>query len=125
MTGGDYIARAGATTSGRRLDPAEIHGMRPSETDPESVRSLRKCSILRPLRPSARRPEHGFFEVAENFYTHFLPQAEELGEGNASIEAVFEEIRAMPEHLWREGMSPEQRAEIDAFYQERYGAVPR
>jgi hypothetical protein len=68
---------------------------------------------------------HGFFEVAENFYTRFLPQAEEIGEGTASVEAVFEEIRAMPEHLWREGMSPEQRAEIDAFYQERYGAVPR
>ena len=30
----------------------------------------------------------------------------------------------MAEHAWLKGMSPEERAKIDAFYKERYGAEP-
>ncbi len=64
---------------------------------------------------------HGFFEVAENFYTKFLPQAREAAKGDekvlAAIKAVEEDVR----NTWLKGLSPEDRAKIDAFYKQRYG----
>ncbi len=64
---------------------------------------------------------HGFFEVAENFYTKFLPLASEVGKGDARVVAALKAIEADPRHGWRKGLSPEDRAKIDAFYKQRYG----
>lgn len=64
---------------------------------------------------------HGFFEVAEGFYTKFLPQAREAAKGDekalAAIKAVEDDVR----NTWLKGLSPEDRAKIDQFYKQRYG----
>jgi hypothetical protein len=64
---------------------------------------------------------HGFFEVAERFYFDFLPKAREAGHGDAVVARVIREVLDSPEHAWKKGMTPEERARIDAFYKERYG----
>lgn len=64
---------------------------------------------------------HGFFEVADRFYVEFIPQAEELGHGNAAVEKAIADIYAMPDHQWKKGMTPEQKAAIRKFYEDRYG----
>jgi len=58
---------------------------------------------------------HGFYEVAKLFYTEFLPEAEGLLPGATA------EVRAMPDHAWLKGISPEDRAKIEQYYQQRYG----
>jgi hypothetical protein len=64
---------------------------------------------------------HGFFEVAENFYIRFLPQAKEAAHGDAKVLAAIQAVDDDPRHAWRKGLSPEERKKIDAFYKERYG----
>ena len=64
---------------------------------------------------------HGFFEVAERFYVEFLPEAEHLAEGNPNAMAVIEEVKAMEQHGWAQGLSPEESAKIREFYSKRYG----
>ena len=64
---------------------------------------------------------HGFFEVAENFYTKFLPQAKEAAHGDEKVLAAIRAIEEDPRNAWRKGLSPEERQKIDAFYKERYG----
>ena len=64
---------------------------------------------------------HGFFEVAHRFYFEFLPQAKALAKGNQKIEAVIQEMLDSDYHKWLKGLSPEERAKIDAFYKNRYG----
>lgn len=64
---------------------------------------------------------HGFFEVAETFYTRFLPQARLAAKGDAGVLAVIDGVEAEPTHMWRKGLSPEEREKIDRFYKERYG----
>ena len=64
---------------------------------------------------------HGFFEVAENFYMKFLPQAKEAAHGDEKVLAVIRSIEEDPRHAWKKGLSPEERQKIDAFYKERYG----
>ncbi len=58
---------------------------------------------------------HGFYEVAKNFYTEFLPQAEEL------LPGVTADVKAMDDHKWLQGLSKEDRAKIESYYQKRYG----
>jgi hydroxylamine dehydrogenase len=64
---------------------------------------------------------HGFFEVAENFYTKFLPQAREAAHGDEKVLAAIKAVEDDPRHIWKKGLSPEERKKIDAFYKERYG----
>lgn len=64
---------------------------------------------------------HGFFEVAENFYFRFLPEAREAAHGDAKVLEAIKKVEDMGEHAWLKGMSPEERAKIDEFYKERYG----
>jgi hydroxylamine dehydrogenase len=64
---------------------------------------------------------HGFFEVAETFYTKFLPQAKEAAHGDEKVLAAIRAIEEDPRNAWRKGLSPEERQKIDAFYKERYG----
>jgi hypothetical protein len=63
---------------------------------------------------------HGFYEVAKHFYFKFLPEARELAEGNAKAEAVIEAALSGPDHAWLGGMDEETKAEVRAFYKERY-----
>ena len=65
---------------------------------------------------------HGFFEVAENFYFRFLPEAKEAAHGDPEVLKVIQRVQDMGEHAWMKGMSPEERARIDQFYKDRYGA---
>jgi hypothetical protein len=64
---------------------------------------------------------HGFFEVAERFYFDFLPKAREAGHGDAVVARAIQSVLDAPEHSWKKGMSAEDRARIDAYYQKRYG----
>jgi hypothetical protein len=64
---------------------------------------------------------HGFFEVAETFYTRFLPQARDAAKSDGKVLAVIDTIEADAPHAWRKGLSPEERERIDRFYKERYG----
>ena len=64
---------------------------------------------------------HGFFEVAENFYMKFLPQAKEAAHGDEKVLAAIRAIEEDARNAWRKGLSPEERQKIDAFYKERYG----
>ena len=64
---------------------------------------------------------HGFFEVAENFYTKFLPQAKEAAHGDPKVLSVIQAVEQDKPHLWRNGLSPDERKQIVEFYKERYG----
>jgi nitrate/TMAO reductase-like tetraheme cytochrome c subunit len=66
---------------------------------------------------------HGFFELAENFYFKFLPEATHMAKGDPTVLAAIRKVRNMEEHAWLKGTSPEERAKIDEFYQERYGTT--
>ena len=58
---------------------------------------------------------HGFYEIAKNFYTKFLPQAEHL------LPGVTDDVLSREEHLWKKGLSKEERGKILEFYRKRYG----
>ncbi len=58
---------------------------------------------------------HGFYEVAKQFYSKFVPEAEALGPGVAAA------ALGMPEHSWRKGLSPEEIQGMLDFYKKRYG----
>jgi hydroxylamine dehydrogenase len=64
---------------------------------------------------------HGFFEVAENFYTKFLPEARRLAGGDSKVLAAIKAVEEDPRNAWLKGLSAEERKKIDAFYKERYG----
>ena len=64
---------------------------------------------------------HGFFEVAHRFYFEFIPKAQELARGSPQVEALIRQTLDSDFHRWRKGLSPEERAKIDAFYKQRYG----
>ncbi|MCR4316822.1 MAG: hypothetical protein NUW37_10780 [Planctomycetes bacterium] len=85
---------------------------------------------------------HGFYEVAKNFYTEFLPLAEEVahdrdsasGVNPASAESATMRLRTKvdsvvgrhPEyHSWRSGLSPEQRAQMLEWGQREYEGTGR
>jgi multi-heme cytochrome with CxxCH motif len=57
---------------------------------------------------------HGFFEVAKNFYTEFIPQAEALMPG------VTADVMKSDYHKWTAGLSKEQIQQQIDFYKERY-----
>ncbi len=59
---------------------------------------------------------HGFYEVARNFYTEFIPEAEEL------LHGVSDEVLSRPEHSWFSGeMSKEIREAVINEYKVKYG----
>lgn len=61
---------------------------------------------------------HGFFEVAERFYLHFLPEAEEL------LPGVTDPVLEDRNHQWLKGMPDDLRKELEGFYRDRYAPVP-
>lgn len=68
---------------------------------------------------------HGFFEVAENFYMKFIPEAKEAAHGDAEVLKLIETILDRPEHKWKKGMSQDQAEQVLKFYRDRYGATPK
>ncbi len=64
---------------------------------------------------------HGFYEVAKNFYTEFIPEAEELAHDAPEARKVIEEVMNMDAHRWKKGMTKEEREKINQFYKQRYG----
>ena len=66
---------------------------------------------------------HCFFELAENFFFKFLPEATHVANGDPTVLATIRKVRNMGEHAWLKGTSPEERAKIEEFYQERYGTT--
>jgi len=58
---------------------------------------------------------HGFFEVAERFYTEFIPEAEAL------LPGVTKDVMNMDVNAWKKGVSKEERDKIKKYYQDRYG----
>lgn len=62
---------------------------------------------------------HGFYEIAERFYIELIPEAEHL------LPGVTQDILERPEHRWFSGqMTPEERAGMNEYYQDRYGSTP-
>ena len=58
---------------------------------------------------------HGFYEVAQNFYTEFIPEANEL------LHGVADEVLSRPEHSWFRGeMSEEIREAVTNEYKVKY-----
>lgn len=61
---------------------------------------------------------HGYYEIAKIFYSEFLPEAERLMPG------VTQPVKVMPAHQWLNGLTPEQRKQMQEFYQKRYQITP-
>lgn len=57
---------------------------------------------------------HGFYEVAQDFYMHFIPDAEKLMPG------VTKQVMDSPDNLWMKGLTKEQIQQEIQFYQKRY-----
>ena len=57
---------------------------------------------------------HGFYEVAKNFYTEFVPEAEQLMPG------VTAEVMNSDYHKWIKGLTKEQIQQQIDFYKKRY-----
>jgi hypothetical protein len=84
-----------------------------------SIASATCCADSSPWQSAAMAgPDytwwHGLFDVAQHFYSEFLPQAEELKPG------VSDPILQMPYHQWRKGLSKEQIQQILQWYQQKY-----
>jgi hydroxylamine dehydrogenase len=58
---------------------------------------------------------HGLYEVANNFYNDFLPEAEHLRPG------ISDPILESEHHRWRKGLTDEEIQQVLGFYKERYG----
>ncbi|MFH1514033.1 MAG: multiheme c-type cytochrome, partial [bacterium] len=73
---------------------------------------------------------HGFYELTRNFYTHFLPLAEELAEKAGKLEKTQDFIKATLQgvggadwekyHRWTEGLSAEDKAKMLEWEQKTY-----
>lgn len=74
---------------------------------------------------------HGFYELSRNFYTHFIPLAEELaekaGKHKAAKSFIDKTLRGKDGkdwdkyHKWTEGLSAEERKSMLNWEQEVYG----
>ncbi len=65
---------------------------------------------------------HGLYDVAKNFYLHFLPEAEKVAGKELADKVLGKYVYSKDEHRWyKEGMTKEQLERIQRFYKERYG----
>ncbi|MDJ0762697.1 MAG: multiheme c-type cytochrome [Myxococcota bacterium] len=64
---------------------------------------------------------HGFFEIAERFYQELIPEAVELAHERTEVQAVIAKVLAAEPHRWQKGLSAEAAAQVEQFYQKRYG----
>ncbi len=68
---------------------------------------------------------HGIYDVAKNFYSEFLPEAEEAskkaGKPEVYDEIIDKYIKSDPRHIWFiEGFDPKKVDAMKQYYQERY-----
>ena len=67
---------------------------------------------------------HGMYEVGKNFYFEFLPGVLEVatrsGRG-AEWKAKIDALLARDEHVWKQGLSPEEQRILREGYKARYG----
>lgn len=74
---------------------------------------------------------HGMYEVAQRFYSEFIPEAMELAEkaaanpdkkaGADKVLTVIKDIMNRPEHSWNKGGAEDQIEQIRKAMQDRYG----
>lgn len=65
---------------------------------------------------------HGMYDVAKNFYLHFIPEAEKVAGKELADKILGKHVYSKEEHRWyKEGMTKEQLERIQRFYKERYG----
>ncbi len=57
---------------------------------------------------------HGFYEVAKDFYTKFLPEAEKLSPG------ITKDVQQSSDNLWMKGLTKEQIQQQLDYYRKRY-----
>lgn len=70
---------------------------------------------------------HGMYEVAKHFYIKFLPEVLELAERKGRGEewkARIAELLAQDEHVWKQGLSPEEARALHKTYERRYDERP-
>ncbi|MBI1814825.1 MAG: hypothetical protein HYR72_07600 [Deltaproteobacteria bacterium] len=66
---------------------------------------------------------HGMYEVSKHFYTKFLPEVAELAERRghgAEWKAKLAALMAKDEHVWQQGMTPEEAKALQRAYEQRY-----
>ena len=67
---------------------------------------------------------HGMYEVAKNFYFEFLPEVLEVAERGghgAEWRAKIAALLQKDEHVWKQGLTPEEAAQLREGYKARYG----
>jgi len=65
---------------------------------------------------------HGVYDVAKNFYLHFIPEVKEVAGEQLAKELLDKYVYSQPGHKWlKEGMSKDQLQQIQEFYRQRYG----
>ncbi len=68
---------------------------------------------------------HGMYEVSKTFYNEFLPLVVETAEEHSHAmgrkwKARVEELLKSPDHVWTQGLSPEEAQALAAEYKARY-----
>ena len=65
---------------------------------------------------------HGIYDVAKNFYTHFIPEVKQVAGEPLATQLLDKHVYSHPGHTWvKQGMSKEQLQQIQDFYRQRYG----
>jgi len=65
---------------------------------------------------------HGIYDVAKNFYVHFIPEVEKVAGKDLAEQLLQKHVYSKDEHRWfKEGMSKGELEKIQKFYKERYG----
>jgi len=65
---------------------------------------------------------HGMYDVAKNFYMHFLPEMKEVAGEPLATQLLDKYVFSQPGHRWlKEGMTKQQLQQIQEFYRQRYG----
>jgi hypothetical protein len=65
---------------------------------------------------------HGIYDVAKNFYTHFIPEVKQVAGEPLATQLLDKYVYSQPGHKWvKQGMTKEQLQQIQEFYRQRYG----
>jgi hypothetical protein len=65
---------------------------------------------------------HGIYDVAKNFYTHFIPEVKQVAGEPLATQLLNKYVYSQPGHKWvKEGMTKEQLQQTQEFYRQRYG----
>jgi hypothetical protein len=65
---------------------------------------------------------HGIYDVAKNFYTHFIPEVKQVAGEPLATQLLDKYVYSQPGHAWvKGGMTKEELQRIQEFYRQRYG----